>query len=78
MYLEIEADAFLRHMVRALVGTMVEMAQGKRTPAEFERLLQGAGRDAAGFTAPPHGLFLWDVKYDRGSKTAATGGGDEG
>jgi len=73
MYLEIEADAFLRHMVRALVGTIVELAQGKRAPADFECLLQGAERDAAGFTAPPHGLFLWDVNYDRASKTAATG-----
>ena len=65
LYLEIEAEAFLRHMVRTLVGTMVEVAQGKRTPDDFESLLQGSRREAAGATAPPHGLFLWDVKYQR-------------
>ena len=63
LYLEIEADAFLRHMVRGLVGTMFEVAQGKRTVGDFERLLDGAHRDDAGQTAPPHGLFLWDVRY---------------
>jgi tRNA pseudouridine38-40 synthase len=66
MYLEIEAEAFLRHMVRTLVGTMTEVAQGKRTLDDFERLLRGAPREAAGPTAPPHGLFLWDVKYGQG------------
>jgi tRNA pseudouridine38-40 synthase len=68
IYLEIEADAFLRHMVRALVGTMVEVAQQKRTPADFGRLLEGAPREVAGLTAPAHGLFLWDVRYDRGRR----------
>jgi len=63
LYLEIEAEAFLRHMVRTLVGTMVEVAQGKRTPDDFDRLLRGAEREEAGPTAPAHGLFLWDVKY---------------
>jgi tRNA pseudouridine38-40 synthase len=65
-YLEIEAEAFLRHMVRALVGTMMEMAQGRRSPDDFKRLLRGATRNEAGPTAPPHGLFLWDVTYRRG------------
>jgi tRNA pseudouridine38-40 synthase len=64
--LEIEADAFLRHMVRALVGTMVEVGRGERSLEEFARLLDGATREAAGLTAPPHGLFLWDIKYGRG------------
>jgi tRNA pseudouridine38-40 synthase len=63
LYLEIEADAFLRHMVRTLVGTMFEVAQGKRSLDDFGRLLQGARRDEAGPTAPPQGLFLWDVRY---------------
>jgi tRNA pseudouridine38-40 synthase len=70
LQLEIEANAFLRHMVRALVGTMVEVADGKRDVESFRRLLDGAGREAAGPTAPPQGLFLWSIKYGG----AATGG----
>lgn len=66
VYLEVEAEAFLRHMVRTLVGTMVEVAQDTRTLADFGRLLQGAPREAAGPTAPPQGLFLWDVRYGTG------------
>ena len=64
--LEIEADAFLRHMVRTLVGGMVEVGRGHRTLDGFASLLDGAAREAAGTTAPPHGLFLWDIKYGRG------------
>jgi tRNA pseudouridine38-40 synthase len=63
--LEIEADSFLRHMVRTLVGTMIEVGRGERSPADFGRLLDGASREAAGLTAPAHGLFLWDVRYGR-------------
>ncbi len=63
VYLEIEAGAFLRHMVRTLVGTMVEVARGERTLEDLGRLLLGAPREEAGPTAPAHGLFLWDVRY---------------
>ncbi len=67
--LEIEADAFLRHMVRILVGTMLEVGKAERSLEDFRRLLEGAPREAAGATAPPHGLFLWDIRYGRrGSK----------
>ena len=62
-YLEIEAEAFLRRMVRSLVGTMLEVARGERTLEGFRRLLLGAPREEAGPTAPAHGLFLWDVRY---------------
>jgi tRNA pseudouridine38-40 synthase len=62
-YLEIEADAFLRHMVRTLVGTMVEVASGKRSVEDMARLLAGQPRERAGPTAPARGLFLWDVRY---------------
>jgi tRNA pseudouridine38-40 synthase len=56
--LELTAGSFLRHMVRTLVGTMVELS-----PAELERLLHGASRDQAGSTAPAHGLYLERVEY---------------
>ena len=59
----ITADAFMRNMVRVLVGTMLEVAQGRRTVEDFTNLLAGAPRSAAGDTAPPHGLYLEKVTY---------------
>jgi tRNA pseudouridine38-40 synthase len=61
--LEIEADAFMRHMVRVLVGTMLEVAGSRRALADFRGLLDGAPRTSGGETAPPHGLFLVGVRY---------------
>jgi tRNA pseudouridine38-40 synthase len=61
----IEADAFMRNMVRVLVGTMLEVAGGRRDPGDFERLLDGGPREAAGETAPAHGLYLASVRYER-------------
>jgi tRNA pseudouridine38-40 synthase len=59
----IEADAFMRNMVRVLVGTMLEVAAGRRQIEDFERLLEGAPRADAAATARPHGLYLASVRY---------------
>ncbi len=59
----ITADAFMRNMVRALVGTQLEVASGRRTVENFISLLKGAPRSAAGDTAPAHGLYLESVSY---------------
>jgi tRNA pseudouridine38-40 synthase len=60
----IEADTFMRHMVRTLVGTMLAVASGRITAEEFERLLAGSPRSEAGETAPAHGLYLESVAYE--------------
>lgn len=60
----IEADMFLRHMNRVLVGTMLDVASGRRTLEEFEALLAGRPRAEAGPTAPAHGLALASVSYE--------------
>jgi tRNA pseudouridine38-40 synthase len=59
----IEADSFMRHMNRILVGTMLEVAGTRRTHASFAALLSGRPRSEAGPTAPAHGLYLAGVGY---------------
>ncbi len=61
----IEADTFMRHMNRIIVGSMLEVASGRATFEQFTRLLGGAPRCEAGPTAPPHGLALASVSYGR-------------
>jgi tRNA pseudouridine38-40 synthase len=59
----ISADAFMRNMVRILVGTMLEVSSRRRSVESFTELLSGAARPEAGETAPPHGLYLESVSY---------------
>jgi tRNA pseudouridine38-40 synthase len=59
----IEADGFLRHMVRNIIGTLVDVGLGETSPEDFERILILKDRKQAGITAPAHGLFLQHVKY---------------
>ena len=60
---QITADAFMRNMVRVLVGTQLEVASHRRSLDSFKQLLHGAPRSQAGDTAPPHGLYLESVSY---------------
>jgi tRNA pseudouridine38-40 synthase len=64
---QIEADTFMRHMVRTLVGTMLAMPSLRQTVTDFEHLLQGRPRVEAGDTAPAHGLFLLRVRHGLGA-----------
>lgn len=59
----IEGTAFLRHMVRNIIGTVVEVGRGLRSPEAMADLLEARDRAQAGPTAPPHGLYLCEVKY---------------
>jgi tRNA pseudouridine38-40 synthase len=60
---EIEASGFLKQMVRAIVGTLVEVGRGKLGPEDVQRILEFKDRRKAGPTAPAQGLFLMKVKY---------------
>ncbi|MDP4223224.1 MAG: tRNA pseudouridine(38-40) synthase TruA [Bacteroidota bacterium] len=59
----IRADRFLRNMVRAIVGTMMEIGQGKMSLKEFEEVIIAKDRAAAGTSAPAKGLFLTEIEY---------------
>ncbi len=59
----VEADGFLKHMVRNLVGTLVEVGKRKISGEEFKQIIKARDRSKAGVTAPPQGLFLVGVEY---------------
>ena len=61
--LDIEANAFLHHMVRNIAGSLMRVGQGEANPRWIGELLEGGDRRAAGITAPAQGLYLVDVKY---------------
>ena len=62
----IEANRFLRNMVRAIVGTLVDVGRGRIRPEQMTEILDAKDRQAAGHTAPPFGLYLAKVYYEEG------------
>ncbi len=64
--IDVQATGFLRHMVRALVGTVVLIGQARLAVEDMARILQSRDRAQAGPTAPPHGLYLMSVTYPQG------------
>ena len=62
----IAADRFLRNMVRAIVGTLLDVGRGKMSPEDMRAVIDGRSRSLSGCSAPAHGLFLTDVKYPDG------------
>lgn len=63
LYFEITADRFLRNMVRAIVGTLLEVGVGKIQPAEIPLIIAAKDRSAAKLSVEARGLFLWDISY---------------
>jgi len=63
---EVEARSFLRHMVRNLAGTLVDVGRGALSVEDFAQILIARDRTRAGLNAPPQGLFLVAVKYEEG------------
>jgi tRNA pseudouridine38-40 synthase len=61
---EASGDGFLRHMVRTMAGTIVDVGRGRRRPDDIEAILASRLRARTGQTAPPHGLVLWSVNYE--------------
>jgi tRNA pseudouridine38-40 synthase len=59
----IQADRFLRNMVRAIVGTLFEVGRGKLSIDEFRNIIESKDRGKAGTSAPAHALFLWEIEY---------------
>jgi tRNA pseudouridine38-40 synthase len=63
-------NAFLRQMVRILVGTLVEVGRAGWTPEDISRILAARNRDAAGPTLPPQGLFFWEITLENETRPA--------
>ena len=63
-YFEISANRFLRNMVRAVVGTLIDVGRHNITLQQFSEIVEKGSRSDAGQSMPPHGLFLWDIEYE--------------
>lgn len=62
-YFEISANRFLRNMVRAIVGTLIEVGLGKLNSEDIDTIIEAKDRGEAAVSVPAHGLFLWDIVY---------------
>jgi tRNA pseudouridine38-40 synthase len=76
MEIDLRGNAFLRQMVRIIVGTLTEVGAGKRPPGQVAEILAGLDRTKAGTTAPAHGLELIEVRYDGTRVTSVSSRGD--
>lgn len=65
-YFRFVGSGFLYNQVRIMVGTLLEVGRGKYEVDDVARMLEAKDRRAAGVTAPPHGLYLWNVNYEKG------------
>lgn len=63
LVVSIQGSGFLYNMVRIIVGTLLEIGAGRKSPGEVPEMLSAKDRDATGKTAPGHGLYLWEVLY---------------
>ena len=63
LVIDIRANAFLHHMIRAIVGTLIEIGRGKIKESDMQKILHSKNRVNAGYNVPPHGLFLMQVDY---------------
>ena len=63
LHFTIKADRFLRNMVRAIVGTLINIGLGKNSVAHLHSIIESKNRSEAGFSVPAHGLYLIEVEY---------------
>lgn len=73
----IQADRFLRNMVRAITGTIFDVGKGKISEKEFKNILEGHNNQLASMSAPAKGLYLWDIEYENGVGLRNPGKGED-
>ena len=67
-FFEISANRFLRNMVRAIVGTLIEIGEGKHEISHLDTVIKSKNREVAGYSVPAHGLYLVDILYPENFK----------